>query len=68
MTELKYTCAFCGTPTDYQEDHKALCVDCFVKVKGQSQPVIVLSLPTTITPKTLPPYVPWTSPFYYTFC
>lgn len=51
MKKLKYECSFCGESTNFKDDDRAYCIDCYAKLRDSAHThQIVNPLPVTITP------------------
>lgn len=47
---LKHTCIFCGTPTNFEDNQKAYCIDCYCKLRNSAH--------THDAPESLPKPLP----------
>lgn len=66
-TKLKYKCAFCTTPTNFEDNKVAYCIDCYCKLRNSAhQHVFAEPRPLPIAPMPLSwahsPY--WLFSFY----
>lgn len=57
LPRLKFHCIFCSTPTNFKDNGKAYCIDCYVKIRDSAHTHKINPTPVDPAPITPMPLI-----------